>query len=99
MPRRTRPCRAEDDNHRPKQVKMPFSPNTRRSDEDEACNSNPQQVVARQQCYIGEGSWRWPRGAGFGRSVVEKHECEGVCGQQRREGGSDDAAEAEDCGY
>jgi hypothetical protein len=99
MPRSTRPCRADDDNRRPKQVQVPFPPNSRRSDEDEARDANAPQMPTSQQGYIGEGARRRFRGVGRGGCIVEEHEGEGVCGQQRREGGRDDGAEAEDCGY
>jgi hypothetical protein len=61
---------------------VPFSPNTCRSDEDEARDADAEEVVAREESDIGERARRWSRGAGFGGSIVEKDQSEGVCGQQ-----------------
>lgn len=74
MPRRARPCRADDDNHRSEQVQMPFPPNARRSDEDEARNANAKKVISGKEGDIGEGARRRSRAARFGGSVVKEHE-------------------------
>jgi len=77
---------------------MALAPDSRGCYEDEARNSHAQQVVTREQGDIGEGALRrlWCAGR-CGRVVVED-EREGVRGEEGREGGCDDGAEAEDGG-
>lgn len=78
---------------------MALAPDSRGCYEDEARNSHAQQVVTREQGDIGEGALRrlWCAGR-CGRVVVED-EREGVRGEEGGQGGCDDGAEAEDCGY
>jgi hypothetical protein len=61
---------------------VPFSPNACRSDEDEACDPDAEEMISSKEGDIGERARRRSRGAGFGGCVVEKDQSEGVGGQQ-----------------
>ena len=78
------PGRADDDEDGAEEVEMPLAPDARRSDEDQASDTDPEEMIAGQERHLREVA------------VEVKGEGDGVCGEKRRKRGGDDGDGGED---